>query len=650
VKLLLQRGADLEATNKLGQTALMYASRNGRIDIVRLLLKKGAKIYAKNRDQQTVLDLLGVPQDIKQLIKTFKSGAAQTTRQQAPPHTLQTPKTPHIPQTQTLQTPKTPHIPQTLQIPQTPKTPQTLQTPQIPQTPKTPHIPQTQTPKTLHMSELQKSRREAQTYILQKMRATQVLLTSPKNKKELTQMMSRYSQLVKEKQATIQSLLTLKKKADQQIDRLVLQDRAIPRRQQQRSLVVVPIKGEHKQSFSDLKTDVLKQLMKKNPKILVPELTSAIRKQLLKRKDHLGVGSRGDQITRALTALLGQARTGKLEQRRRDVLLLQGQKSPLLIQAPPDLEERDGSRQIQQGRTAHLPELQQVKQKKPFMSDNPLVRKDPPRLEKLPVERTPQEYMKMIRSRDGKIHSTVTELKKKLLQKRQKIPTPQASAQIPIPTSIQAPLLAPAPAPIPTSLQAPLQAQAPVQLPIPQSRQSAELPSWKISRLTIFNKFFDHIIGSIDQRSQFFSQINKDATGVRKAIVSAQTQQLADQKINDYKIKINNVLLKELMHKFAESFDSIVKRIDQNSKFYKQLYADFNKAKGAILLAQTEQDAYTKMSEYKTEISDKVRQKVKKNHPNTYWLPAITTWHDWTQDDQQRQQRQRQQQQRKRRQ
>ena len=40
-----------------GNTALMKASKNGRIQVVELLLRKGAQINFKNKDGKSALDL-----------------------------------------------------------------------------------------------------------------------------------------------------------------------------------------------------------------------------------------------------------------------------------------------------------------------------------------------------------------------------------------------------------------------------------------------------------------------------------------------------------------------------------------------------------------------------------------------------------------
>ena len=55
VEVLLDNGADVNAYNNYGNTALMMASENGHIEIVEMLLKKGADLDAKNNDGETAL-------------------------------------------------------------------------------------------------------------------------------------------------------------------------------------------------------------------------------------------------------------------------------------------------------------------------------------------------------------------------------------------------------------------------------------------------------------------------------------------------------------------------------------------------------------------------------------------------------------------
>ncbi|KAI9867970.1 MAG: hypothetical protein M1813_007792 [Trichoglossum hirsutum] len=55
VKLLLEKGAQLESKDKNGQTPLSYAARSGHEAVVKLLLEKGAQLESKDQDSQTPL-------------------------------------------------------------------------------------------------------------------------------------------------------------------------------------------------------------------------------------------------------------------------------------------------------------------------------------------------------------------------------------------------------------------------------------------------------------------------------------------------------------------------------------------------------------------------------------------------------------------
>ena len=55
---LLTRGAQIEATDKYGNTPLHLAARNGHTSTVRLLLEKGAPIEARNFENKTPVNLV----------------------------------------------------------------------------------------------------------------------------------------------------------------------------------------------------------------------------------------------------------------------------------------------------------------------------------------------------------------------------------------------------------------------------------------------------------------------------------------------------------------------------------------------------------------------------------------------------------------
>jgi ankyrin repeat protein len=57
IKLFIQAGADVNAANDLGFTAMHYAAQTGRTQIVELLAANGAKLDVKNKAGKTPLDL-----------------------------------------------------------------------------------------------------------------------------------------------------------------------------------------------------------------------------------------------------------------------------------------------------------------------------------------------------------------------------------------------------------------------------------------------------------------------------------------------------------------------------------------------------------------------------------------------------------------
>jgi len=55
-KVLLERGADVNAREKDGGTALMCAAKDGNVKSVKFLLEHGADVHIKSNDGNTALD------------------------------------------------------------------------------------------------------------------------------------------------------------------------------------------------------------------------------------------------------------------------------------------------------------------------------------------------------------------------------------------------------------------------------------------------------------------------------------------------------------------------------------------------------------------------------------------------------------------
>jgi ankyrin repeat protein len=75
VKKLLEAGADVNAKDDYGDTALIGASKNGHTQIVKELIKEGADASAKNDNGYTALTLASMWGHIKVVRELLKAGA-----------------------------------------------------------------------------------------------------------------------------------------------------------------------------------------------------------------------------------------------------------------------------------------------------------------------------------------------------------------------------------------------------------------------------------------------------------------------------------------------------------------------------------------------------------------------------------------------
>lgn len=69
MNLLLQNSANVNATNKLGDTALHFASNKGHEDIVNKLIENGINVNVANNNSDTALHLASVNSNGKILKK-----------------------------------------------------------------------------------------------------------------------------------------------------------------------------------------------------------------------------------------------------------------------------------------------------------------------------------------------------------------------------------------------------------------------------------------------------------------------------------------------------------------------------------------------------------------------------------------------------
>ena len=80
---LIAAGADLEARNSIGSTALIIAIKNGRIQTAKLLLQKGADVKAKDKAGKTAADYAPTP-EFKKFLENWKPGSTVEIAEKAP--------------------------------------------------------------------------------------------------------------------------------------------------------------------------------------------------------------------------------------------------------------------------------------------------------------------------------------------------------------------------------------------------------------------------------------------------------------------------------------------------------------------------------------------------------------------------------------
>lgn len=75
VKYLVEKGADVNAKNKNGETALMIASSDGKLEIIKYLISKSADINATDKNGKNALmsHLRGYPEDLE-IVKALVGG------------------------------------------------------------------------------------------------------------------------------------------------------------------------------------------------------------------------------------------------------------------------------------------------------------------------------------------------------------------------------------------------------------------------------------------------------------------------------------------------------------------------------------------------------------------------------------------------
>lgn len=82
---LIESGANVDASDRMGGTALMYASRDGHFEVVCALLAAGANVDAADEDGETALDLAQVNghRALVELIRSHQAQSQDETQEEA---------------------------------------------------------------------------------------------------------------------------------------------------------------------------------------------------------------------------------------------------------------------------------------------------------------------------------------------------------------------------------------------------------------------------------------------------------------------------------------------------------------------------------------------------------------------------------------
>jgi hypothetical protein len=71
-QILIAKGADIEATDSTGRTALMYAAQHGNIGVVEVLIESKANVYAKDKGGLTALSFARLDENVSEEARKAK--------------------------------------------------------------------------------------------------------------------------------------------------------------------------------------------------------------------------------------------------------------------------------------------------------------------------------------------------------------------------------------------------------------------------------------------------------------------------------------------------------------------------------------------------------------------------------------------------